>query len=502
MTAAFPFPAAAPRWTHWQTHLSALALVAAAILALFHGDAAHLISIWWNNATFNHCLLIPPLIGWLVWQRAPELAQLRPSAWAPGLGMVGAGAGAWLLGDAGGLALGRHVGLVAMLQGIVVACLGLGVARALAFPILYALFLIPIGQELVPALQTLTADMAVALLAISGVPAHLEGVFITTPSGYFEVAEACAGVRFLIAMLAIAALVANLCFRSWRRRLAFLAVAVAVPILANGVRAWGTMYIAHLSGVEFASGFDHVFYGWIFFAVVIALVLAGAWPFFDRAPGEPWFDPAAVRDRPEGRIGAVVGAALALAILPIAWSAAIASTSATELPPRVRAPDVPGWQRLSPSGRWQPRFAGADRFVMARYRDGQGREVELAMAVFADQREGREIVGYGQGDSEGWAWTADVPAPPGGRAERIASHGLVREVLTFYRVGDIVTGSGVEVKLETMKTRLLGGPPSAVALLVSAQAPATGVSPRSAIDEFLRALGPVDLIADRAAGAE
>ncbi|HEV2866807.1 MAG TPA: EpsI family protein, partial [Allosphingosinicella sp.] len=143
-----------------------------------------------------------------------------------------------------------------------------------------------------------------------------------------------------------------------------------------------------------------------------------------------------------------------------------------------------------------------DLFRMARYRDGQGRVVDLAVAVFADQAEGAEVIGYGQGLAPGWAWTADSPAPPNGRAERIASHGVAREVVSFYRVGDILTGSGVEVKLETMKTRLLGGRRRAVAILVSAPAPAAGISSRPAVDAFLAALGPVDHFADRAAGLD
>jgi hypothetical protein len=39
-----------------------------------------------------------------------------------------------------------------------------------------------------------------------------------------------------------------------------------------------------------------------------------------------------------------------------------------------------------------------------------------------------------------------------------------------------------------------------VALLVAAEAPADGLSPRPAIDSFLRDLGPIAPLADRAAG--
>ena len=69
-------------------------------------------SIWWNSATFNHCLLIPPIIGWLIWQRLPELRQLAPAAWWPGLLLVGAGALGWLLGEASGVDFARHLGLL------------------------------------------------------------------------------------------------------------------------------------------------------------------------------------------------------------------------------------------------------------------------------------------------------------------------------------------------------------------------------------------------------
>jgi hypothetical protein len=58
------------------------------------------------------------------------------------------------------------------------------------------------------------------------------------------------------------------------------------------------------------------------------------------------------------------------------------------------------------------------------------------------------------------------------------------------------------VKLETMKVRLIGGPQRAVAVLVSAGGAATGGAPREAIDRFVTALGPIDSLADHAAGGQ
>ena len=506
MTAILPITRAAPHASSsWRLHLIMLGGLSPAILLLFHRDALDMVRIWIESSTYNHCALILPIIGWLVWQRLPELRQLAPRAWAPGLLLVGAGAFAWLLGEAGGLALGRHVGLVLMLQGAVIASLGKAVARGLAFPLFYAVFLIPSGEEIVPQMQTLTAHMCMALLWLAGIPAHLEGIFITTPTGYFEVAEACSGVKFLVAMLAYGALVANVCFRAWSRRIAFMLAAIVIPILANGIRAWGTIYVAHLTGAEAAVEFDHVLYGWIFFAIVIALLMGAGWRYFDRGINDPWFDPAALqpKDAPSGKprtlAATAAAAALAVAALPQAWSSAVAA-SAQPVPSDIAPIHIPGWQLVVPSGRpWQPHFAGADILRVGRYRNAQGREVDLAIAVFARQEEGREIVGFGQGaigPDSAWAWTASAPPPPGGRLDRIASFGTIREVATFYRVGNVLTGSGIEVKLEMMKTRLLGGPQRAVAVLVSAEAP----NARGTIESFLTVLGPIDRLADRAAG--
>jgi EpsI family protein len=165
---------------------------------------------------------------------------------------------------------------------------------------------------------------------------------------------------------------------------------------------------------------------------------------------------------------------------------------------------VPGWTRIPATGRpWKPHFAGADLIRMARYRNVAGQQVDLAIVLFARQQEGRELVGFGQGavEPEGpWAWSSNGPPPPNGRLDRIVSHGAVRDVAIFYRVGTILTGSPAAVKLETIKTRLLGGPQAAVAVLVSSEAPAAGVSARPAIDAFLRDLGSIEALADEAAG--
>lgn len=474
----------------WRAQGGALLAGAGVLLLLFGTDAADMARIWWTASTYNHCLLILPVIGWLAWQRWPELRAVQPMCWWPGVLLLALGAGGWLLGEAASVALARHAGLVVMAQGLVVALLGRDVSRGLLFPISYMLFLVPFGEELVPALQTLTARIAILFLAIAGVPAHLDGVFITIAKGWFEVAEACSGAKFLIAMAAYAVLVANVCFRTWRRRVLFVAAALALALVANGLRAGATIFVAHLTDARSAVGFDHLVYGWIFFGCVVLLLMAASWRFFDRPAGSRWIDPAHMTAEPRpASLAGVAGAMLLIVLAVKGWAWASAAPAAAPAPPDLSPP--PGWSRVaSREGiAWRPGFTGADSYRFEHFRNGRGQVVDVAVAVYAWQAEGREIVGYGQGavvPDGPWAWTSRQPSPPDGRAFRITGPGgVVREVVTHYRVSGVMTGSELRVKIETMKARLRGRPACAVALIASGE-------DRRAVDALLAALGPLD----------
>ena len=507
MTVAIPSADfATPSRTTWHRHLIALGLATAALLVLFHSDVATLVSLWWTSTTFGHCLFIGPVVAWLVWQRRDDLAQLTPAAWWPGLLLVAGGAMLWLMGAAGTVALLRQLGLIVMLQGAVVTLLGPMVARALTFPLAYAFFLVPFGESMEGPLQTATVTMIMPMLHAVGVPASVDGVLITIPKGYFEVAEACSGAKFEIAMIAFGTLVANVCYVSWRRRIAFLAVALTVPIFANAVRAFATIYAAHLTSVAQATGYDHIVYGWIFFGLVMAAVLAIGWTWFDRDPLAPWVDVAALQGTPRHRITPWAAALLVFAVpaLAVAWSAAIAGR-VQALPDEIDLPAVPGWRRIPLSARapWTPYYPAADRFLFGRYGDAEGDAVDLSLAVFASQHDDKRLATFGTGvlrQNDVWVRVEDLPPIAGGSAMRITAPGDVQRVVaTWYRVGNVLTANPSMVKIETLKARLLGGPQRAVAIHVSAVV-RPGLDPRAEIERFLAALGPLDRLADASAG--
>jgi exosortase A len=490
----------------WRTALTYLAVTTAAILLLFHRDVIDMAAIWWNSSTFNHCLLILPILWWLVDQRKAELAKLTPAPWWPPLLYAGAGAFGWLLGDAAGVAVARHLGVLMMLQGAVSALLGWNATKGLLFPLFYAFFLVPIGEEAVPLLQTVTAKMCMWLLGVAGIPANLEGVFISTPNALFRVAEACSGVKFLIAMVALGALVSNLCFKSWPRRIAFMAVCIIVPVLANGLRAFSTIYVGHHGNLQFAQSFDHVIYGWVFFAVVIALVMAIGWRFFDKRADAVPIDATTLQSPVRWIMSGqrALAVLLGLAIIPAAWSGYVASRSSM-LPKQILLPKIPGWtvSNYDTAYYWTPYFGGASHKLLARYRNTAGQHVDFYAAIYDRQAEGRELVGFGQGavGNDGrWAWTENCDAPANARCERIAAQGkYMREIHSYYRVNGVTTGGATQVKLETLKNHLFGGNQQAVAILLSSERIGT-VEPRAAIQVFTKDMGNIDKVADQLAG--
>ncbi|MFV0645017.1 MAG: exosortase A [Sphingomonadaceae bacterium] len=452
----------------WGRPLLSLGIVWAAILLLTASEWSEMAGQWWNSSTYNHVLLVPAIIVWLVWNRRHEIARITPQGWWPGLIATFLALLLWLTGALSGVNLAAGLGAVLALQGAVAALLGPRIVAALLFPLFYMIFLVPFGDELVPALQMVTAHIVVVLVEWSGIPAVIDGVFIDTPAGLFEVAEACSGVKFLIAMIALGSLVANCCFTRWSRRIVFMGVALLLPIIANGIRAWGTIYIAQSQGIAFAAGFDHIFYGWVFFALVIIALFAISWRYFDRSPDDPAIDVAEINRSPllnwlaQAEIsGKSAVICLCLMVPGFAVWAMAAQRLEARLPDRMALPDIPGWEKVdaAPDPAWHPQAEGADTRLLGHYRNQQGHQVDVFLAVYRSQGEGREATAYGQGafdPGSAWRWLAPAPSGALSSGEWLLANGSVKRIAyTSYHSPGLTTGSAARFKLHVMKNRLL-----------------------------------------------
>jgi exosortase A len=408
-----------------------LAVLVLAYAAVFWPSLASMAAIWWRSETYAHGMLIPLISVWLVVRKRSQLTglDLGPdwTALIPLLGLCLV----WLLALAADVLAVEQMAATLILIALVIVALGRKLAWTLAFPLAYLIFAVPFGDRLTPFLQQITADITVQALQLSGIPVYSNGLFIEIPSGRFEVAEACSGLRYLIASVAIGTLYAHLTYRRLRSRLVFIAASVLVPVLANGIRAYLIVLIAHLSDMKYATGIDHLIYGWLFFGLVMLLMFwVGNW----------WRDPEpALNPGQEGRpLSRLLGKrprapgyatpAAALVILSLAY---YGSQLVKQTPPLSPLPvqqfSLFPWVRQPAEALdWHPDFVGADRTFKASYRLDRGPAVGLYIADYQSEHQGKELIN----DMNRWygtnAWT---PAGRGTRTVPVGSDRLDVKVL-------------------------------------------------------------------------
>ena len=247
-------------------------ILLACVLGVFWKTTLSMIAIWDSSGTYAHGFVVIPIFCYLLWRKRDSLDGLAPKPqWGALFGVAAAGF-LWMLGEIVSAASVSHFAMVAMVPFAVWSVLGTRIAQALVIPLAFLFFAVPFGEVLVPTLMDWTADFTVIALRASGVPVFREGNFFVIPSGSWSVVETCSGLRYLIASLMVGCLYAYLTYRSPRRRIAFIAASLIVPIVANWLRAYMIVMIGHLSSNRLAVGVDHIIYGWVFFGVVMALV--------------------------------------------------------------------------------------------------------------------------------------------------------------------------------------------------------------------------------------
>jgi EpsI family protein len=282
-----------------------------------------------------------------------------------------------------------------MIPAAVIALAGRRVALAIAFPLAFLLLGVPVGEALVPPLMDWTADFTVAALQASGIPVYREGLFFNIPSGNWSVVEGCSGLRYLIASITVGVLFAYINYRRWWKRALFVALAVAVPIVANGMRAFGIVMIAHLSDMKLAMGVDHFIYGWVFFGLVM-LLLFWTGSFWRDDPAErSGAERAMGRSQPASRAGLAASllAGLALAGAAPLYAGLLERAEQGHASPALSAPaGAGGWTRTAKRFTdWRPRYDPAAASLFETY-EKDGRIVALQLGYYRDQRPGAQLV--------------------------------------------------------------------------------------------------------------
>lgn len=269
---------------------------AALILVAYAQVLRLLVWQWGNDPDLGHGFFVPLVCAYIIYQKRHELALLpvRRNWW--GMALVAWGGLQLMVATYGTeLFLARTAFLITV-AGAVLFLRGWPFFKAVGFPLILALFMIPIpmvvmNQVTFP-LQLLASRAAELTLSLIGIPVLREGNILELPSQRLSVVEACSGIRSLLSLSFLALVYAYFFDRKVWMRWLLLVTAIPVAIVANAFRVTMTGIIGEYNR-ELAEGFFHMVEGWAVFMFSLVLLML-AHQFFHRA----W---SAARAKDEGQ---------------------------------------------------------------------------------------------------------------------------------------------------------------------------------------------------------
>lgn len=252
-----------------------------AVLALaFVPALVSLARVWSSVEYYSHGFLVPLVSLYAVYHRREALRDLPAQRDRRGLVVLvaalllyGAGAGAGLPGLQGLAFVGAVAGAV-LLYG------GARWLRALAFPVGFLLFMVPLPEAwlapVIVEMRLFVTGAAVELLHAFGVEVARDGNVILLPGGEsLFVAEACSGITSLVTLTPLAVFLACFTEPTLPRRLVLIAFVVPIAMGGNLARVVGTVLAAQSMGAErAAAGMLHESWGLVLFTAGCVILLA------------------------------------------------------------------------------------------------------------------------------------------------------------------------------------------------------------------------------------
>jgi exosortase len=257
----------------------ALGAIGAAFVALCFGDFFQaLLHTWLHDEQFSYSLLIPPIVGYLVWNRRDRLAAAPRSGWAPGFLIVGVGCVLQVLASRSGTLLLSGIALITALIGISGFLWGRNVLRIAAGPLALLILMVPLPSYVVGQLtwylQGVASSVSGRILDLIGVPVVQDGNLLRLPNYVLEVKQACSGSNSIIALVALALVIGINSGGKWWRRAVLLLAAPILAVGANVTRIVGTGLLARHWGDLVENESLHAAWGVVVFLTGVSGLLA------------------------------------------------------------------------------------------------------------------------------------------------------------------------------------------------------------------------------------
>jgi len=265
-------------------------LMGVAILGAYTPTIRSLINGPWQTEQEGHGPLILAATLWLVWQSRERVMRAKVAP-APVMGWTVLAIGLvflYLSRLQQGLLTVEMGSILPVIVGSILICAGWPTLRALAFPLSFLVFAVPMPDWLVDAmtvpLKVFISDTVTRVLYAAGFPVAQNGVMIMIGSYQLLVKDACSGMNSIFALSAIGVFYVY-AFR-WKEKLrSFLLLLAIIPvtILANFFRVFALVLIAYYGGPDLIEGVVHDLTGISLFVMALVLLFA-----FDGVLGLIW----------------------------------------------------------------------------------------------------------------------------------------------------------------------------------------------------------------------
>ena len=236
----------------------------------------HLVGQWAHDPNYSHGFFVPAFSLFVIWSERDKLRKLRPEPSASGLLVLLFGLAVLTAGTLGAELFLSRVSLLFTIAGLVILIYGWNYMRAIFFPWIFLLFMIPIPaiilNQITFPLQLLASRTAAHTLPWMGVPVLREGNIIQLPAMALEVAEACSGIRSLMSLATLAIIYGYLMEPRISIRWVLALASVPIAVIANSLRIIGTGLLVQYWDPDKAQGFFHTFSGWLIFVVSLVML--------------------------------------------------------------------------------------------------------------------------------------------------------------------------------------------------------------------------------------
>ena len=259
------------KWSELSIHCYIKIFIIGALFCyLFHNEIGKIMHRWVTDPSWSHGFLIPFFSLYFINQHKKEILSLKSSPSYLGLFLMVCGIVFYPLNIASPsrYAYLQPIGMIATLGAVVLFLGGWKLIKYTWLPIVFLVFAVPLPQRYYVAftmpMRKFAASIASALLnLVSGMDAMVSGVIIDIVykgqrlEPPLNVAEACSGMRLLMAFLALGVAMAYLHYRPIWQRLVLLASTIPIAVFCNVIRVTVTGFIYVLADPKYAQGIYH-----------------------------------------------------------------------------------------------------------------------------------------------------------------------------------------------------------------------------------------------------